>query len=269
MTHIFLKLWAAVTSAGINSSLAGRGRAASRKQVTSSSTARDLIPHLTPHSTSSKVLLSVIMAGKSKKKSSSKKNVLQNPPKYVVGPVTPAVTRSTAGKSTKKSADLIVPEPATVTPATPPPAPQSVTSLSDLEQKFDNRMAQMETSLLLVLKLFLSLLVRRRLLPPLQMSKRSALIGVVMLLVDIVAAPLLVIVIVDTIIVDLLLLLLDPRRRLHRPPLLQDLPDLLVQARIILLAVVIALIVGTALAIVARKRKASMTLLSIFVRVKS
>ena len=197
----------------------------------SSPTARDLIPHLTPHATGSEVLLSVIITGKSKK-SSSKKNVLQKPPKYVVGPVTPAVTRSTAGKSTKKSADLIVPEPATVTPATPPTAPQSVTSLSDLEQKFDNRMAQMETSFRSALSdMAMGAAARPQVVPePAHAEKAPSTSSDIEeerphrsrdASWDIVAAPLLVIVIiVDTIIVDLLLLLLDPCRRLQRPPLL-------------------------------------------------
>ena len=87
----------------------------------------------------------VIMAGKAKKKSSSKKNQVQNPPRYVVAPASPVVTRSTDKKSSKK--DVTTP-PAQSPPSDTSSAPSapSVSSLVDLEKKFDNRFSQMETS---------------------------------------------------------------------------------------------------------------------------
>ena len=85
------------------------------------------------------------MAGRSKKTSSGKKKVSQNPPKFVVTPASPAITHA-SGKKPRDSDDSTASVAAVVQPATPAPPPSSVSSIGDLEKRFDSRMAQMETS---------------------------------------------------------------------------------------------------------------------------
>ena len=115
-----------------------------RKQVTSRITAVEFILLSALRITGSQSFTFIIMAGKAKKKSSSKKNSVQKPPKYVVAPASPVVTRSTDSKSSKKAA--ADPPQSTVSNPQPLSAP-SVSSLEDLEKKFDNRFSQMETLL--------------------------------------------------------------------------------------------------------------------------
>ena len=84
------------------------------------------------------------MTGKTKKKSSGKKKVLQKPAKYVVAPASPIVTCASGKKSRIPADDLSAS--AVHHPATPTPPPPAVSAIGDLEKKFDTRMAQMETS---------------------------------------------------------------------------------------------------------------------------
>ena len=97
------------------------------------------------------------MSGGKKRKSAAKRKSTPKPAKYVVAPLTPVKTRS-KGKKSKAFTDIPVAEVTTPTvvmpvdqevtslPSPPEPSTTGSSTIADLEKRFDDRMAKMETT---------------------------------------------------------------------------------------------------------------------------